>query len=61
VMAQAGILYYFLQCHASSGLPQQLSWELNIHSIIESSMSWAMEKSVFQKIVKIIESMSACT
>jgi hypothetical protein len=25
VMAQAGILYYFLQCHASSGLPQQLS------------------------------------
>jgi hypothetical protein len=25
VMAQAGILYYFLQCHASPGLPQQLS------------------------------------
>jgi hypothetical protein len=22
VMAQAGILYYFLQCHASPGLPQ---------------------------------------
>lgn len=27
VMAQAGILYYFLQCHASPGLPQQLSWD----------------------------------